>query len=189
MIIKTIKGHKSRNPSKILKLLRYIHNEEKMASPTDGKSCFSKQFLRGFDAEPWVNQILECDKAKTYNNHINRVIVRHEVCSFSRESSSYLLRNRNVLKEIQREYLKRRSSAPGIAVVHYEEGKQIHIHFAFGATNIDGTSNRLNNKQFKEFKHQIESFQRSRYPELHHSEIEHGYRKKKAEQEPIKRLK
>lgn len=173
MIIKTIKGHKSRNPKRIEKLLRYIYDEGKMESPQDGKVCFTKQFLRGFDVEPWVIQVLECDAQKSYNDHIRRVVVRHEVCSFHADSTDYLLNNREVLKTIQRTYMERRSQAPGISVVHYEND-HIHIHFAFCATNVDSTSNRMDNQQFRAFKKEMEQFQRTHFPELHHSEIDHN---------------
>lgn len=176
MIIKTIKGHKSKQPKRILALLNYLLDEEKTSSPIDGRDCFSKQFLRGYDRATWVSQILQCDAEKSYNNHMRRVIVRHEVCSFASESREYLLQNRSVLKDIQREYIKRRSQAPGISVVHYESD-HIHIHYAFCATNIDSTSNRLNNQQFRAFKNEMEELQRTRYPELHHSEIQHGKKK------------
>lgn len=180
MIIKTIRGRKTRRQSVLLQLFEYISNPDKTASPIDGKICQSKQFLSGYDQKSWVNQILEVDDQKTYNNHIRRVVLRHEVCSFARESTDYLLKDRDALKAIQKEYMRQRSSAPGVAITHYEEGKSIHCHFVFGATNVDGTSNRLNNKQFKAFKLRMEDFERTQFPELHrHSGIEHGNRKKK----------
>lgn len=183
MIIKTIRGirgRKSRRHSVLLKLFEYVCNSEKTASPIDGKICLSKQYLSGYDIESWVEQILKVDDNKSYNNHIRRVVLRHEVCSFARESTNYLLKNRDALKAIQKEYMRQRSSAPGVAITHYEEGKSIHCHYVFGSTTVDGTSNRLNNKQFKAFKLQMEYFELTQYPELHrHSGIEHGKGKKK----------
>ncbi len=173
MIIKMIPGVKSKKPSVLLENIRYAYDMEKIRSPYDGEVCLAKQFLRGYEPESWVEQILKNDEAKTYNNHIRRVILRKEVISFSPESSDYLRRNKKVLKELQREYMKRRSTAPGISITHYDQG-HVHVHFLFGSTNVDSTSNRLNNEQMRAFKREMEEFQRTRFPELHHSNIEHG---------------
>lgn len=184
MIIKTLPGRKTTGRA-LLQLFEYVCDRAKTGSMRDGKTCISKQYLSGYDHGSWVDQVLANDEKKTYNNHVRRNILRHEVCSFSKKSTEYLLANRDALKSIQKEYMTRRSQAPGMAVVHYEEGKPIHIHYVFASTNVDGSSNRMNNKELRAFKLHMESFEREHFPELHKdSQIQHGKSKKKEATDP-----
>jgi len=175
MIIKSIGGHSSSKRSNIKGLIDYVYDHSKIKDQ-NGNICVSKHYLRSFDTEKWIDQFIINDSKKTFN-YSKRNVLRHEVISFSRDSTPFLLKNREVLKAIQKEYLKHRNS-PGIAVVHYEEGKHIHIHCVIAGVNIDGSSNRLSKTAFKNFKLEMEEFQKQ-WTELYHSEIDHDQRKKK----------
>ena len=175
MIIKSISHTTSLWKStrkKIEGLLNYIHDPNKMFDEA-GHSCVVKRYLSGYgDIASWTDQLVENDNRKTFN-HAKRVVMRHEIFSFSPHSSPYI--TREALMDITKRYLEQRTESPSVAVAHYEEGKPIHVHCAIAGVRVDnGKSTRISKKAFKAFKIEMETYIQERYPDIHRtSYIDH----------------
>jgi hypothetical protein len=177
MIIKSISHKESKKTGKwkkINKLLHYINDEQKMFDENH-QSCIVKRYLSGYgDIDQWTNQFVENDERRTFEN-TNRVIIRHEIVSFSPEATRYI--TREILMDLAKEYLKRRTNSPALAIAHFENGKPIHFHCAIAAVGIDTKSTRITTKEFREFKLEMEKYVMERYPDIHRtSYIEHNPR-------------
>jgi hypothetical protein len=175
MIIKSISHKESKKTGKwkkINKLLRYINDEQKMVDENN-QSCIVKRYLSGYgDIDQWTNQFVENDERRTFEN-TNRVIIRHEIVSFSPEASRYI--TREILMDLAKEYLKQRTDSPALAIAHFENGKPLHFHCAIAAVGIDTKSTRITTKEFREFKLEMEKYVMERYPDIHRtSYIEHN---------------
>jgi hypothetical protein len=175
MIIKSVSHKESKGKGKarkIQQLLTYIHDPNKMFDENN-QSCVVKRYLSGYgDIENWTNQFVENDNFRTFQ-HAKRVIIRHEIVSFSPLSTPFI--SRDFLMDIAKEYLKRRTESPAIAVAHYELGKPIHFHCAIAAVGLDTKSTRITTKEFKEFKVEMEKYILNRYPDIHRTSfIEHN---------------
>ena len=139
----------------------------------DREPLVVKQFVRGYDPEKWADAFKENDEKRTFT-HTRRTVLRHEIISFSPESTEFL--GREKLKAFAKFYLKHRSPhSVGVCGVHYD--KAIHIHFIISGVTIEGTSTRISRKDFREFKIQLQEFQKRMYPELSHSIVEHAKKK------------
>lgn len=175
MIIKSISHKESKKMgkrAKMSKLLHYIHDDQKMFDENN-QSCIVKRYLSGYgDIDQWTNQFVQNDDRRTFENS-NRVIIRHEIVSFSPEATRYI--TRDVLMDLVKEYLKRRTDSPALAVAHFEKGKPIHFHCAIAAVGIDTKSTRITTKEFREFKLNMEKYVIEHYPDIHRtSYIEHN---------------
>ncbi len=173
MIVKAI-SHKSTKKSSIKKLITYIFNPEKMKDIQKGREpLIVKQFISSYDKEKWADAFKKNDRAKTFQ-HTKRTVLRHEIISFSPESSKYLSREK--LKTLAKYYLKHRSPySMGVATVHYD--KSLHIHFIISGVSIEGNSTRVSRKEFKAFKIKLQEFQQEKFPELSHSVVQHSKKK------------
>jgi hypothetical protein len=136
----------------------------------DREPLVVKQFVRGYDPEKWADAFKENDDKRTFT-HTRRTVLRHEIISFSPESNEFL--DREKLKAFAKFYLKHRSPhSLGVCAVHY--GEAIHLHYIMSGVTIEGTSTRISRKDFREFKIQLQEFQKQKYPELSHSLVEHS---------------
>ena len=108
----------------------------------------------------------------------NGVSVYHEIISFHENDSSKI--TPEILEDIARKYIQiRGESALCFAKPHLHD-KHLHIHFAFSGTECFSSKTlRLNNKDFRRVKMQIEAYQLKKYPELTHSIVYHKSKRKK----------
>ncbi len=170
MIVKTI-SHRSAKRSATQKLIRYVVDPEKMKDEYGNREpLMVKQFVRGYDPEKWADAFKENDDKRTFT-HTRRTVLRHEIISFSPRSNGFL--DREKLRAFAKFYLTHRSpNSLGVCAVHY--GEAIHIHFIISGVTIEGSSTRVSRKEFREFKIQLQEFQKQKYPELSHSLVEHS---------------
>lgn len=173
MIIKSVShAYQYNKRTRIKKLLVYVHDNNKMKD-TEGKICMVKRFINGYgNLDTWAQQFVENDNNRTFE-HKKRVIIRHEIFSFSPKSTPII--TREALQNITKEYLINRTESPAVAVAHFEEGKPIHVHCVIGAVRIDtGKSTRVSKQKFKEFKIGMEDYIKEHYPDIHRtSYIDH----------------
>jgi len=173
MIVKAI-SHRSTKKPAIHKLIQYVFDPEKMKDAhKDREPLVVKQFVRGYDTDRWADAFKVNDDKRTFT-HTRRTVLRHEIISFSPQSNQFLSREK--LKAFAKFYLKHRSPhSLGVSTVHYD--KAIHIHFIISGVTIEGKSTRVSQKDFREFKIQLQEFQKRTYPELSNSIVEHVKKK------------
>lgn len=173
MIVKAI-SHRNPKPSAIKKLITYIFDPSKMKDEKgEQKPIIVKQYIRGYDTQKWTDSFKQNDDQRNYD-HVKRTVLRHEIISFSPESTPFL--TSDTLKSFAKYYLKHRSPRSlGVSTVHFDCA--IHLHFIISSVDIDGHSTRISVKEFKAFKIQLQQYQQQHYPELSHSIVNHGKKK------------
>jgi len=172
MIVKAI-SHKSNKRSVMKKLIDYVFAPEKMIDHISKRQAVvAKRHIRGYETNRWVDAFKRNDDNRTFT-HKNRVVLRHEVVSFSPEDNHRI--TPEILQNIGKWYLKNRSQSLGVCAAHYEES--IHLHFIISAVGINGKSTRITRQEFKAFKIRLQEFQKEKYPELSHSIVNHSKKK------------
>ena len=172
MIVKAI-SHKSNKKSAMKKLIDYCFAPEKMIDHSSSREAvILKRHIRGYETERWVDAFKRNDDNRTFT-HKNRVVLRHEIVSFSPEDNHKI--TREMLQDIGSWYLKNRSQSLGVGAVHFEES--IHIHFVIAGVGLDGKSTRITRKEFKDLKIRLQEYQKEKYPELSHSIVNHSKKK------------
>ena len=102
----------------------------------------------------------------------NGVVLYHEVLSFHAKDKSHL--QPEVLHDLAKTWLQFRApNALAFAKAHYDQD-HVHIHLVISANNLRSAKKlRLSRAQFAQAKLQMELYQREKYPELAHSQIDH----------------
>jgi len=170
MIVKAV-SHKSTSISAIRKLIHYVCDSQKMRDTYYGRKPLTiKQYISSYNQERWVQAFKSNDNKRNFN-HKKRVVLRHEIISFSPQSNPLI--SRATLQAFAKYYLKNRMLKPtmGIGIVHYDQAP--HIHFVIAGVALDGSATRISRKEFKDFKIQLQHFQQERFPELSHSIVDH----------------
>lgn len=109
----------------------------------------------------------------------NGVVFYHEIISFSpkdRQSAS----DPELLRAVSQHYIQiRGNNALCLAQAHVHN-QNIHIHLLFSGTlRRSATTLRLNNKEFKRIRQELESFVRERFPTIEHSFVYERWDRKK----------
>ena len=156
MIVKAI-SHRSASKSSMKKLIKYVFNFEKMHDSKRGREALIvKQLLRGYDPQKWTDALYKNDQHANFI-HARRTVLRHEIISFSPESNIHITRSK--LKTIAKWYLNNRSlKSLCVGAVHWDESP--HIHFVISGVGIDGKSTRISRSEFKQFKIDLQAFQK-----------------------------
>ena len=157
MIIKNL-SHKRFFPQKMLK---YVANEDK--SPDQEPIYWNIAMPTITEAE---SAFKEQDNLLRKRKNGNRML--HEILSFSPEDSKHLTDSK--LRLLCLEYLKIRASRNvAFAQIHKDTGHP-HIHILI-SPNEYGSSKvtTFNRKQYFQIRHDMERFQKQRFPELEHS--------------------
>lgn len=138
------------------------------------EAVVSKKLLQSYDKDKWVAQFKANDNKRSFN-HKRHTVLRHEIIAFAPEDNKHLTKEK--LQDFIKFYFKHRSPRSiAVAGVHYE--KSVHIHFIHSGVGVDTKSTRINRDDFKQFKIQLQKFQREKYPELSHSIVDHNRKSK-----------
>lgn len=174
MIVKSISHHGKASASYLIK---YVFDKRKPLKDIQGQNLFFKKHLRGYQTENWINSFKELEAIRK-SKYANRSITcYHEVISFSPESTPYL--NRRVIKDLVHQYLELRSVNQLVCgAVHFENNKNYHAHLVLSGLKRDGYSARISKAKFESIKKQLQEYQIQKYPELSHSVVAHGLKKK-----------
>lgn len=170
MLIRSLATRKSKRSLK--RLLNYLFHSNEKVRDGKGDLHYMTQHLRGSSIEEWVEE-WDGNEAYRTQRRRNSVWAYHDVLSFHEKDSAYL--NQAVIQDLLFTYLNKR--APGalaLGVVHYDT-EHIHLHLCFsGIEAYTGRSNRISKSDFARIKKEVQEFQKSKYPELMHSIVEHG---------------
>lgn len=95
----------------------------------------------------------------------------HEVISWNNRDTSNI--NTNMLKAFAKEYAKVRGNGLFVIVPHYHQGS-VHLHAVVsGLEVLSGRALSKSKSEFASIKKSLEEFQKTRWPEIVHSQIEH----------------
>lgn len=165
MIIKSL----SRKTPSFSQLAHYILQEhDKPVGCGLDRFIYTKN-LKGHTVDEWIKE-LETNENYRLRRTRNQVYLNHVIISW------HLLDRQNIttamLKDIAKEFVKRRGIAQYIAAPHYHQNA-IHLHILHGIEYRTGRSLRISKAQFVQIKRELEAIQKERYPEIQHSTIDH----------------
>jgi len=111
------------------------------------------------------------------------VVLYHDIISFHPLDNKHILYNPNILEDIAREYIERRSpNGLAFGKLHIDT-INFHIHVIYSATEKNcSTSIRISKKEFTALRRGIEQYQLQHYPDLEHSYVHQQHRKKLKQQ-------
>lgn len=147
-------------------------NDKDRLFDSKGRSFAITHNLKGDSINKWVRQYKENEKLRL-RKRIDSVIATHEIISFHRDDGKYISIDK--LENIARQYiLQRNPKGMYIAVPHFDKN-HYHIHIcASGIEYMTGKSLRLEKKNLKTLKQNIQKYQMEKYPELSNSIVNHG---------------
>ncbi|MEO5643906.1 MAG: relaxase/mobilization nuclease domain-containing protein [Bacteroidia bacterium] len=163
---------KSRKNQSYRQLIEYMLHDKDRLSGKDG--FIVAKNLKGNRIDSWVKQLQENEKFRKRKRK-DSVIITHEILSWSKKDSI----SPEQMEVLTREYLKRRNiRGMYLAVPHYNR-ENYHVHIlAAGIEYKTGKALRLSRKELADLKRGMQEFQKEKYPELIHSAVEHGRKKK-----------
>ena len=127
--------------------------------------------LKGNSIDEWVKQFIINEKARQ-NKRANSILLTHEIISFHKDDAKNISLDK--LENIAREYIRQRGgNGMFVAVPHFDK-EHYHLHIA--ASGIEyktGRSMRLSKTDLSRLKNNIQEYQKTKYPELSKSLVNH----------------
>ncbi len=164
---KAITSRSSRFAHAFEEALHYVNRGSQQEQPTIFHNLdTNRDHLPVIAQEFWENYDQYHSKQK------NRVVLFHEFLSFAIKDRQSLLDNPEILIDIGQKWAELRAmDALGYGKVHVDQ-EHIHIHFVFSGNRVGSSRQlRVTKQEFKALQHQLECYQRDRYPHLEHSDF------------------
>jgi hypothetical protein len=160
----------------IKQLITYIFNESKMHTETQ-KPIIIRKNIRTKTLEKNIKEF-ELNEAKRIMKSKNSVAAYHSVISFHAGDTASI--NEKILKDITKQYISLKGNdALYLATVHLDK-THVHIHLAESGTKyLTGKANRISKQAFTKLKIDLEVYQRTKYPELTKSKVNHAQKHSK----------
>lgn len=164
-IIKS-KGRKDRDYKQLVEYM-FQHDHEQENSFTYLHNMFDK---KEDDIDGIITNLT--DNISLLKKRKGGVGMYHEMISFSPMDTTYLKDHPEILEDIAEQYMELRAgNRIGLAKPHYDKD-HIHIHCCFTPNGVgEKKTSRLSKTEFQHIRCEIEKYQLSRYPELHHSYV------------------
>jgi hypothetical protein len=119
--------------------------------------------LRSIDKDEIIKEFIKNDGYRKKRK--NGVVLYHEILSYSPKDKENL--NLNILENIAHKFIELRGERALCFAKPHIENENIHIHFCFSGTEYRSSKVlRLDNKQFRQVRLDIEEYQKEKYPEL-----------------------
>ena len=123
--------------------------------------------LRSTDTNEIIKEFNRNDEYRKKRK--NGIVLYSEILSFSPKDSRENL-NLDVLEDITRKFIELRGEKALCIAKPHIENKNIHIHCCFSGTEYKSSKTlRIDNKQFREIRIEMEKYQLDKYPELTNS--------------------
>lgn len=164
MIIKST----TRKQASFRQLLTYVLNQQKSHI-----GFTLTHNLRGKTIDEWVKEF-EQNESYRKSRRANSVILSHEILSWHKYDENLL--SIDMVKEMTYQYIQHRNpNGLYVAVAHIDKGKHWHVHLVVsGVEYRSGVSMRMSKQVFSTLKQQMETHQRTHYPKLAFSQVNHG---------------
>ncbi|TND10172.1 MAG: hypothetical protein FD123_420 [Bacteroidetes bacterium] len=171
MIVK-VKSHKNKSYRKLLEYM--LHDKDRLSGK--GRGFLVTHNLKGNKIDEWVAQLAE-NETRRLRKRKDSVILTHEILSWHRDDARQITSEK--MEEMVREYIRLRN--PGgmyLAVPHYDK-EHYHVHILVsGIEYKTGKAMRMSRAEFSDLKKNIQAYQQEQFPELSHSVVDHGKKRK-----------
>lgn len=177
MIVKSISHTSLRKAAS--ELINYVFDGRKALLDPDGKRLYFKKNIRSYCKDRWKRQFNELERGRQSHYGKKSVVAYHEVISFHPESTKHL--TRAIIKNLVNKYIALRcNDQMVVGGTHFESsGKNWHTHLIFSGIKLsDGKSARISQAKFEVIKKELQEYQMKKYPQLSHSVVKHGRKKK-----------
>jgi len=159
-------------------VIRYVLKPEKINGKTN-TPVIVRRNIRGKTEKAYIREF-ELNEKQRQNKRTNMNVSVHTILSFKGDATKV---TPQVIRDISSKYMSLKGHGNlYLAVAHFNNPEQIHIHIIESATNLKGQTARISRGDFFLLKKELSLYQERRFPELSNSLPEHG---KKAKQLPI----
>lgn len=172
MIIKTL----SRRGSGFDKAISYV---DKNQEQTEKSKLFDENFriyhnIIGSTKEDAIQAFKENYQHKKKRK--NGISMHHEILSFHKDDKV----TQKAIEDLSQKYIEMRGQNSLVYGAVHTDKNHVHCHLIISANEVGSSKSiRLNNKQFKEVRIQLETYQQKHYPELHRSIVYLGREKQR----------
>jgi len=176
MIIKTL----SRRGSGFDKAISYV---DKNQEQTEKSKLFDENFriyhnIIGNTKEDAIQAFKENYQHKKKRK--NGISMHHEILSFHKDDKV----TQKAIEDLSQKYIEMRGQNSLVYGAVHTDKNHVHCHLIISANEVGSSKSiRLNNKQFKEVRIQLETYQQKHYPELHRSIVYLGREKQRNQKE------
>ncbi len=156
MIIKVM----TRKDASFKQLIAYVNKDA-----ADARYVLTHNFM---DNEPGAIAAEFEANARLLRQHANGTVMFHDIVSITRSKSLGLERQKEILKDIARDYIARRAPDHLVyAGLHEDHAKHLHYHFIISANPVgEWRRAHLSKPQLRTLQTDIEKHVLSRYPDL-----------------------
>jgi len=147
-------------------------NDKDRLFDKEGKSFAITHNLKGDSIEEWDKQFKANEEFRQHKR-VNSVILTHEILSWHKDDAKDISLGK--LEDMAREYIQKRNpNGLYVAVPHFDK-EHYHVHICTsGIEYRTGKAMRLDKKNLRELKQNIQQYQIEKYPELSKSIVNHG---------------
>jgi hypothetical protein len=147
-------------------------NDKDRLFDKSGKSFAITHNLKGDSIVEWDRQFKANEQYRQYKR-ANSVILTHEILSWHKNDAKDISLGK--LEDMAREYIRQRNpNGIYVAVPHFDK-EHYHIHICTsGIEYRTGKAMRLDKKNLRELKQNIQQYHIDKYPELSKSIVNHG---------------
>jgi hypothetical protein len=166
MIIKSLSRHSAGG---ISGLINYILDEKK-AEENEKPKPYLHNF-KGTTKSQWVKELYQ-NEAFRVRERKGQIYYYHFILSFSNLDSKI---SGEIINDITEKFIAFRGKEGMYLAASHHDKEHTHIHCLVSALEYrTGKAFRMTKQEFKEFKIQLETYQREMYPELIHSHVNHS---------------
>lgn len=168
MIIKT----SSRKKPSYRQLLEYIMSDQGKLKDPEKESFVLTHNLKGSTIADWEQEFRHNESFRK-RKRSNQVYLTHEILSWHEADTPHL--SLEAIEDMTWQYMQTRNpNGMYVAVAHLSTDHP-HVHLCVSGNEYrSGKAMRMSKKRFADVKKEIELYQRSQYPELIHSQVQHG---------------
>ncbi|KAB2912879.1 MAG: relaxase/mobilization nuclease domain-containing protein [Bacteroidetes bacterium] len=166
MIIKSL----SRKTPSYRQLINYVLHENEKPAPDGLERFVYTKNLTGHTVDEWVQSFETQESYRLYQrsnqNYLYHVIISWHISDRQNITTA-------MLKDIAREFAKRRGISLYVATPHFLQNA-VHLHVVHSSLELlTGRSLRISKGEFAKLKRDLEAIQLERYPEITHSVVDH----------------
>ena len=166
MIVKSL-SRKSGTNQLLRYIFRYIFNESALGI----NATILKHNIRSKDITGFIKEF-KANAAMRAHTRSNQVAVYHSILSWS-NIDSHLITD-EMVKAMVKQFIKLRGANNLYVGAIHKDKSHVHVHLAVSATQLNGKSSRISQKEFANIKLALDAYQRQQYPQLIHSLQDHG---------------
>lgn len=165
----------SRKTKSFSQLLSYILQHRNELKKSIGDTFILKHNIVKNSIPEWTKQFLNNELNRKYKRN-NNAIIYHDVISFSRNDIAKI--SLKTMKDLAQQYINLRFDNSMVIAVPHQDKEHFHVHLCASGVDIEtGIASRVSREDFKQIKQQLQEYQKTKYPELVNSIVNHDKKK------------